>query len=212
MFGLFEKKDNRDTPMVVTDYTNKDQLVKEEVGGDENKMDGEMKEEKSNENNYGEDYDDDPKLFDPQEVDKSKLSVPYKKIFGKKTTKETKQLTKDFIEIFYNLDGRYPNKFIKKSKEFMTPDLYETLLEDPEAPTYNVFNRKYISLEIIESKKFTKKDAEENIIPYIVYIKGETVNAEKQDKKEVTDVYTILLIKKDDQYKVNHIYPNINFQ
>lgn len=192
----------------VIDYTNKNPVNEEDNEINEEHADDDENDEH---NPHGEDYDDLGETV-YQEVDDSKLAIPYEEILGEEVTEETKELAENFIEVFYNLDGNDPKHFIEESKEFMTERLYEELLEEPERPTHTTFNREYISSEISESKNLTEEEANEQI-PYFLTVKGETTDVEGENKQEVTDVYTIILIKdQDDQYKVNHVYKNIYFQ
>lgn len=213
LFGIFNKKEekevspNDENKEVISYVGNEQKEQNNEVEENENIMNEENKD--NEEDLHGENYILD--IPEKQEIDESLLAKPYEDVLEKKLTKETKKLTKDFIKVFYNLDGRYPKKYIDESKKFMTNDLYESLLKNHEVPTHNNFNRKYISAEISESKEFNEKMFEE-FIPYIIHVKGEFTDVKGENKREITDVYTILLIDDNGKYKVNDVYKNNYFQ
>ena len=149
----------------------------------------------------GYDYDE----LDSDEYDKDVEvfeEVKLEDIYGKNEVEEAKKVTEKFLSIFHNYDGTEPDKYIKKSKKYLSKRVYEELLESPEVPRQNEFYRKYISSEFVNPNyPLTKED---NMM-LVYYVDGQGKDAQKKDTDIITNIYVVELKKKDDSYIINNI-------
>jgi len=142
-----------------------------------------------------------------QEIDESKLPSSYEELYGERDVKESKKIVKAFVEIIHNVNGDEPMKYIEESKDYMTDDLYKSLLEDYKqgqmAWTYGL-KRNYKSLEIYEPATTRVNDG----IVWAANVQG-TIQYDDNKKREKTDIYLIHLKKIDGEYKVDDYFVNV---
>lgn len=150
---------------------------------------------------------EDLERIEPEKVDESLLPKPYEEIYSDKELKESKKTAKEFIKIFYNVDGDDPMKYIKKSKKYMTDDLYKRLEQHHENGgmtwTYGI-QRDYNDSEIYEPSSARVKDG----IVWAIKVNG-TQKIHDKDKDTKTDIYLIHLKKINGKYKVKDYFENV---
>lgn len=136
------------------------------------------------------------------EVNESLFHPTLSELFNETNLEITKQMAKDFMNNFYNFNGKSPIENIENSKEYLCEDLYNFLLEHPERPTATMFERKLISVEVFEP--FAPI---EEAITWDVKVVGEIIDG--QGIKTVkTDVYLLRFGQKEEQFKITDFLVN----
>lgn len=159
---------------------------------------------------FGENHDYDLSEVEPTDIDKSNIAPPYSDLFNGEDIKASKKVAKQFIKIFYNLNGRYPLKYIDESQKYMSEELYNKLQHEHEAGNMAKMYREYESADIFEPTG-TKPSSNDGVIVWVANVKGTVLDYHKENKKEVQDIYIIYLEKIDDEYKVIEYSVNVPF-
>jgi len=173
---------------------------------DEKDSNFEKEDERPEESPYGEDYDGYEEII-PGEVDESELAPSYDEMYDADTIKESKKTAESFIKTFYNLTDEDLRKYIKKSKKYMTDELYEEEIESPENVQADKMKRKFIEAEMIEPNK---KPPEGEGIIWVARVEGKITDIHNKESGK-TDIYIMYLEQVNDGWKINDYMVNMPF-
>lgn len=143
------------------------------------------------------------------EVEEDLLAPPLEDIYGKDEVKQAKKTAKKFLEAYYNFDGDYPDKSAKATKDYVTEDIYNILINEPEVPTHDNFKRELKSAENHESQ-YVPEDKDEDM-PLIFIVKGEWTDIDGENKRTVKNNFVFRMKLVDDEYVVSDFGIDVPF-
>lgn len=144
---------------------------------------------------YAEDYGDTGEISATR-INESELPPMMEEIFTKEEITQSKAVAEKFVRAFYPYDGRDPLYNIKSSKDTVSEDLYQLLIQSPERPTSMTVKRELVSLEMIEPFAPTA-----DIMVWNAKVNGEVTDVDGV-KRDETDLYKLKLEKVKGEYKI----------
>jgi hypothetical protein len=147
-------------------------------------------------------YEFEDPAADKKELGSNGSSSSLSTFFPRQEITDSREAAQEFIESFYPFDGNEPMKGIEESRPLMIEGLYRLYTISPLRPTPEIYQRKLVTMEIMEPTEPPKE-----YLAWKVLVKGAVSDMAGNTKEE--KVWFLLKMQKSEgKYKVSDLAVN----